>query len=60
MSAIADIFAAVHLNLETGTFEVDAAKLADSAGATMSSKLSSKLKSAIAGGSARWPAPASA
>jgi hypothetical protein len=50
MSAIADIFAAVHLNLETGTFEVDAAKLADSAGATMSSKLSSKLKSAISAG----------
>ena len=50
MSAIADIFAPVHLNLETGTFEVDAAKVADTAGASMSKKLSATLKSAIGAG----------
>ena len=50
MSAIADIFAAVRLNLETGTFEVDAAKVAGSVGDSMSKQLGSKLKSALGAG----------
>jgi hypothetical protein len=41
---IADIFGAVHLNLETGKFEVDAANAADKAGATMGQKLTASLK----------------
>jgi hypothetical protein len=50
LSAIADIFAAVRLNLETGTFEVDAAKVAGSVGDSMSTKLNSNLKSALGAG----------
>jgi hypothetical protein len=50
MSAIADIFAAVRLDLQTGQFEVDAAKVAGTVGDSMSKQLSSKLKSAALAG----------
>lgn len=50
MGAIADIFGAVHLNLETGEFEASAAKAADSVGSSMSQQLGSKLKSAVGAG----------
>ena len=50
MSVIADIFAAVRLNLETGQFEVDAEKAAGTVGASMGKKLSSTLKNAAAAG----------
>ncbi len=50
MSAIADIFAAVHLDLQTGQFEVDAAKIAGTVGDSMSKTLNSKLKSAAVAG----------
>ena len=49
MPSVADIFSSVSLNLETGSFEVDAQKFAEAAGAkagqSMSSAIGSKLKS---------------
>lgn len=49
MPSVADIFSSVHLNLETGTFELDAQKFAEASGAkagqSMSSAIGSKLKS---------------
>ena len=51
---VADIFGAVHLNLETGNFEVDAQRFAESTGAkagqSMSSSFASKLKVAFGTG----------
>ena len=48
MPSVADIFGSVHLDLETGTFEVDAQRFAEAAGAkagqSMSSAIGSRLK----------------
>jgi len=44
---IADILATVHLNLETGEFEANAAKAGDKAGATFGSKLKAAAGGAI-------------
>ena len=54
MSAIADLFAAVRLALDTGQFQADAVSAANSAGKsagqTMGEQLASKLKSAVTSG----------
>lgn len=49
MAMLADLFAQVHLNLETGKFQADAVAEADSAGDKMSQSLSAKLKSGFSG-----------
>jgi hypothetical protein len=49
MSVVADLFALVRLNLDTGAFEASAAKAADSAGTTMAARLSGKINKAIGG-----------
>ncbi len=46
---IADIFGSVRLNLDTGEFEVSAAKAADRAGADMGSRMGARLKKAAGG-----------
>jgi hypothetical protein len=46
---IADILAQVHLNLETGEFEANAAKVGDRAGATIGQRMSDAIKVGIGG-----------
>ena len=50
MSVLADIFGSVRLNLDTGEFEVQAAKAADKTGASMGQRMGGKLGKALAGG----------
>jgi hypothetical protein len=50
VSVLADIFGSVRLNLDTGEFEVAAAKAADKTGASMGQRMSGKLGKALAGG----------
>ena len=46
MGALADIYAVARIALDTGTFEAEAGKAADSAGTTMSKRLNKKLAAA--------------
>jgi hypothetical protein len=49
LSALADIFALARIKLDTGSFEADALRAADTVGASMSNRLSSKIKTALKG-----------
>lgn len=50
MSALADIFASVHLDLESGKFVADAQATADTAGEAMRQRLNAKIKAGIGAG----------
>jgi phage-related minor tail protein len=47
---LADIFASVHLNLETGEFEANAARAADSAATSMGKRMSGLLRTGLGAG----------
>ena len=47
MSQMADLFVSVRLNLETGEFQAQAVKAGETAGAAMSTRLTSKLRSGL-------------